>query len=90
MEPDSDIKNVIDACPKIMMKKLNFGAVVFQTVFYIILGIFLIIAIPIWAMLGTACFLQSVCEIGFRRSCRKFYKLIMLRLPSKTKTDVIK
>ena len=74
----------------LMIKKFNFGAVVFQTVFYIILGIFLIIAIPIWAMLGTACFLQSVCEIGFRRSCRKFYKLIMLRLPSKTKTDVIK
>lgn len=87
---DSNIKNIVDIFPKPLSKKFNFGAVVFQTVFYIILGIFLIIAIPIWAMLGTACFLQSVCEIGFRRSCRKFYKLIMLRLPSKTKTDVIK
>ena len=75
---------------KPMLKKFNFGAVVFQTVFYVILGIFIIIAIPIWAMLGTACFLQSVCEIGFRRSCRKFYKLIMLRLPSRIKTDGIK
>lgn len=90
MEPNLDIKDVMTVCPKTMLKKFNFGAVVFQTVFYIILGVFLIIAIPIWAMLGTACFLQSVCEIGFRRSCRKFYKLIMLRLPSKTKTDVIK
>lgn len=90
MEPNLDIKNVMDVCPKTMMKKFNFGAVVFQTVFYIILGIFLIVAIPIWAMLGTACFLQSVCEIGFRRSCRKFYKLIMMRMPSKPNTYVTK
>lgn len=75
---------------KPIFKKFNFGAVLFQTIFYVILGIFLIIAIPIWAMLGTACFLQSVCEIGFRRSCRKFYKLIMLRIPLKTKNNVTK
>ena len=84
MEPDLNIHS------KPMLKKFNFGAVAFQTVFYIILGIFLIIAIPVWAMLGTACFLQSVCEIGFRRSCRKFYKLIILRLPSRTNTNVTK
>lgn len=90
MEPNLDIKNIGDTFPKPIFKKFNFGAVVFQTVFYIILGIFLIVAIPIWAMLGTACFLQSVCEIGFRRSCRKFYKLIMTRMPSKPNTYVTK